>query len=95
MKDLTTSKISLALFALLFFSFSFAQEEEKIDEKSQKQVLLDMLHKMDENKNGKLTLGEAKGTLLLNFTTLDANKDGILTREDLEEFKLSEKPTPQ
>ena len=81
--------------ALLFFSFSYAQEEVKIDEKSQKQVLIDMLHKMDENKDGKLTLGEAKGALLLNFTTLDANKDGILTKEDLEEFRLSEKPTPQ
>ena len=56
---------SLLLATILYFSLQstvFSQEKTEED-KSQKQVLIDMLHKMDENKDGKLTLGEAKGEL--------------------------------
>lgn len=94
MKIFTLSKNSFTLLAFLVSSVVLSQKEI-VTEKSQKQVLQDMLKKMDENKDGKLTLGEAKGILLLNFTTLDVNKDGVLTREDLEKFELPETPTPE
>lgn len=84
------------VFLLCVFSFSIGLSQEgKVEEPSQKKALQDMLAKMDENKDGKLTLGEAKGTLLLNFTTLDINKDGVLTKEDLEKFDLPTQPKPE
>ncbi|NKI30383.1 hypothetical protein [Croceivirga thetidis] len=88
------TKFTVFSFSIFSFSSSLAQED-KVEKQSQKQVLKDMFEKMDENKDGKLTLGEAKGTLLLNFTTLDANKDGVLTKEDLEKFDLPNQPKPE
>ena len=41
-----------------------------------------LLAKMDTNKDGKLSLSEAQGPLKDSFSTIDANKDGFLTKEE-------------
>jgi Ca2+-binding EF-hand superfamily protein len=42
----------------------------------------DLLSKMDTNKDGKLTLTEAKGPLKDNFAQIDKDKDGFITETE-------------
>ena len=42
-----------------------------------------MLQKMDDNKDGKLSKSEAKGKLKENFETRDTNKDGYITENEM------------
>lgn len=41
-----------------------------------------LLVKMDTNKDGKLSLSEATGPLKDDFSSIDTNQDGFLTKEE-------------
>jgi len=43
-----------------------------------------MLAEMDSNKDGKLAKSEVSGRLLQDFARFDTDKDGFITREELE-----------
>ena len=42
---------------------------------------------MDANKDGKISIIEAKGPLKQDFTQIDSNKDGFLSKEELTKTK--------
>ena len=44
----------------------------------------DLLTRMDENKDGKLSKSEVRGPLANHFSKIDSNKDGFITKEELE-----------
>jgi hypothetical protein len=44
----------------------------------------DILAQLDINKDGKISKDEAKGPLLQDFTVIDKNKDGFITKKELE-----------
>jgi len=41
---------------------------------------------MDANKDGKLSKNEVKGPIAEDFSKIDANQDGFITREELEKI---------
>ena len=43
-----------------------------------------IIKQMDDNKDGKLSKNEVKGPLKEDFTNIDANNDGFLTKEELQ-----------
>ena len=48
------------------------------------EAMVDMiLQRMDTNKDGKISRGEAQGRILENFDRIDTNKDGYLDRTEL------------
>ena len=44
----------------------------------------DEIFKMDANNDGKLSKSEVKGPLQRDFSMIDTNKDGFISREELE-----------
>lgn len=50
---------------------------------------------MDTNEDGKLSKVEVKGPLANNFSKIDANDDGFLTREELEKAPRQNNQRPQ
>lgn len=51
----------------------------------------DMIARMDSDKDGKLSESEVKGPLLENFSTIDTNKDGFITEDELEKAPRPER----
>ena len=51
-----------------------------------------IFEKMDVNKDGKLVIGEVKGPLKQKFTLLDADADGFITKEEMENAPARKKP---
>ena len=46
-----------------------------------------IIEQMDANKDGKISIIEAKGPLKQDFTQIDSNKDGFLSKEELTKTK--------
>ena len=55
----------------------------------------DLLNQMDENKDDKLSQTEAKGPLSDDFSKIDTNNDGFLTKEELENAPRPERRAPR
>ncbi len=55
----------------------------------------DLLTQMDTNKDEKLSKPEAKGPLLNDFSKIDKNNDGFLTKEELESAPRPERGAPR
>ena len=51
---------------------------------------MEKVFEMDANKDGKLSKAEVKGKLLNDFSKIDTNADGFITKEELEKA-----PKPQ
>ncbi len=49
---------------------------------------------MDTNEDGKLSNEEARGPLKKDFATIDTDKDGFLTIEEIKQFKPKDRPPP-
>jgi len=73
---------------LLMSTSAFAQSDEKNDRKKTP-TFSELLEKMDENEDGKLSEKEIKGPLKNHFKEIDADEDGFITEE---EFKKAPKP---
>jgi hypothetical protein len=52
----------------------------------------ELLGKMDENKDAKISATEAKGPMKERFSQIDTNKDGFISED---EFKKSPPPPPR
>ncbi len=49
----------------------------------------DKAMKMDKDNDGKISSGEAQGKIKKGFDKIDANKDGFITKDELEKMKES------
>lgn len=83
-------KTAVAIFGLaLFFSNStFAQSQNRQGGKTPP-TFAALIKEMDANEDGKLAKDELKGPLKENFTTIDTDEDGFITKE---EFDKAPKP---
>jgi len=91
MKNTTIIKTT-AIFGLAIFMFNVSQAQSK--NKQKKKALLqvsDLIQKMDADENGMLSEGEVKGRLKGRFSEIDENKDGALTRQEIELFQSETK----
>lgn len=79
--------ITLALAAITMVGVSCASQKNKTkDDKprgGQEPDITRLLAEMDSNADGKLSKSEAKGPLQNNFSQIDTNNDGFITREEL------------
>lgn len=53
------------------------------DQKRKPPKFSDLLAQMDANKDGKLGIDEVTGRLKEDFSSIDANRDGFITEEEL------------
>ena len=54
-----------------------------------------IIEKMDANNDGKLSVNEAKGPLKEDFSKIDSNSDGFITKEELEKASKNGGQRPQ
>ena len=60
------------------------QERAQRGEKGQRPNPAEMFIQMDANKDGRLSKTEVKGPLQKDFSKIDTNGDGFITKEELE-----------
>lgn len=83
---------ALAIIGITFGTFcsGIAQNSSQMDGKKmpprdgQRPTFEALLEKMDKNKDLSLSLDEVEGPLQDQFTVLDTNKDGLLSKEEFE-----------
>ncbi len=63
---------------------SKSQQRQGNSERGERPSATEMITKMDEDKDGKLSESEVKGRLKDNFAKVDTDKDGFITKEELE-----------
>jgi Ca2+-binding EF-hand superfamily protein len=66
----------------LMSTSAFGQSDEKKDGKKPPSFS-ELLEKMDENEDERLSEKEIKGPLREHFDTIDADEDGFITEEEL------------
>ncbi|PKG51360.1 YHYH protein [Olleya sp. 1-3] len=54
-----------------------------------------IIEQMDANNDGKLSVNEAKGPLKEDFSKIDSNSDGFITKEEIEKASKSRVQRPQ
>lgn len=75
------------MFSAIFMMFGLltSQAQSKENERSKTPpTATEILKKMDENKDGKLSKEEVKGPLKEDFKKIDTNEDGFISKEELE-----------
>ena len=75
-----TIGITLALVFIALANFAQAQQQERRQPPSPDVIM----EQMDTNKDGKLERVEIRGPLKEDFDRVDANRDGFITREELQ-----------
>jgi Ca2+-binding EF-hand superfamily protein len=79
-------KVSLVVVGSLVATF-FATANEMPPETGSKKNLSHLVSQYDTDKNGKLSKDEVRAsknsTLIVNFSKIDANNDGSLSKEEL------------
>lgn len=84
------SKIGILFVAVILLSSADMFGQNRDNSKSKERPTFEqLLEKMDENDDGKLSLKEVKGPLADHFDQIDANEDGFITEE---EFSKAPKP---
>ncbi len=73
---------------LLFSNSTFAQSQNKQGGKTPP-TFAKLIKEMDANEDGKLAKDELKGPLKEDFTKIDTDEDGYITKE---EFNKAPKP---
>lgn len=74
---------------IFYFALCSMQAQEQLERERQREnppKTIELLRKMDANKDGKLSKGEVKGPLKNDFLKFDLNKDGFLSEEELEKL---------
>ena len=61
------------------------------DRRGERPTVDELIARMDNNKDGKLSKCEVDGPLLDDFSKIDNNKDGFLTKEELEKAPKPER----
>lgn len=84
-------KIILVI-ALGFFSINSFSQEKRKDQKPP--TAEQILAQMDANKDSKLSIEEVKGPIKDSFKEIDINKDGFLTKEEIEKAPKPERKGP-
>lgn len=84
--------IYFGLIAILTSCQLKAQQQDRNSERREPPSFEELLEKMDENEDGKLSKEEVKGPLKNNFDKVDLNEDGYITEEEL---KKAPKPERQ
>ncbi len=82
-------KTSIMTALLLCFGISFSNAQSKDEKRKKRPTFSELVEKMDENKDGKISLEEVKGPLKEHFTSIDTDEDGFMSEE---EFKAMPKP---
>ncbi|MEO1031368.1 MAG: EF-hand domain-containing protein [Bacteroidota bacterium] len=75
--------------ALMFVLDVNAQQDRSERERREPPTFAQLLEKLDEDKDGKLSKKEVKGPLKDHFDKVDLDEDGFITEE---EFKKAPKP---
>lgn len=77
--------LSAAVFmAQLSFAQTVTSTNKTKERRPSEPPTIDELFSMDENNDGKLSKSEVSGPLLNDFSKIDTNEDGFITREELE-----------
>lgn len=78
--------IKLVICCILYTTISFGQRPDNgNEERPNKPPSVDKIFEdLDSNNDDKISLEEAKGPLKKDFSTIDANEDGFITKEELE-----------
>lgn len=82
LKTILTGSILTALIGFAAVNQGFSQNGP--GQGQQPPSFKSMLKEFDTNKDGKLAKTEVKGPLLQDFAKIDADKDGFITKEELE-----------
>ncbi|NQV78682.1 MAG: EF-hand domain-containing protein [Lutibacter sp.] len=80
----STFKTTVLVFGLMIISnISYGQSQNR-QERKEPPTFKALLKKMDKNDDGKLSKEEVKGPLKDDFTKIDTDKDGFITKKELE-----------
>lgn len=90
--------LKLGVLGLIMVTFSLNRTYGQSDNKSLKQKppsVEAVFEMMDADNDSKLSLEEVKGPFRDDFTKVDTNSDGFLTKEELEKVPKPERSTPR
>ena len=82
-------KTSVIAGLFICFGITFSNAQSKDEKRKKRPTFSELVEKMDENEDGKISLEEVKGPLKDNFTSIDTDEDGFISEE---EFKAMPKP---
>ncbi len=91
-----TLKIGITMLAIVLIASCKSSETENKKGDSQRQQggqpsITQLLEQMDANNDGKLSESEVKGPLKNDFSKIDTNDDGYITKEELEKAPKPER----
>lgn len=79
------SNLKTAVMAVLLIcfgvTFSSAQSEDR-KERKKRPSFSNLVERMDENEDGKISKTEVKGRLKENFSSIDTDEDGFISEEE-------------
>lgn len=92
-----THKVSLfsGIIACLFTLISTAQPSNGNQNRQQRPTTEEIFKMMDANEDGKLSLKEVKGPLSKDFSKIDIDENGFITKEELENAPKPERQRNQ
>jgi Ca2+-binding EF-hand superfamily protein len=67
--------------ATLFISSSSFGQSQNREERKEPPTFSELLEKMDTNEDGKLSTKEVKGPLKKDFSKIDTDEDGFITKK--------------
>ncbi|MDO5969708.1 EF-hand domain-containing protein [Flavivirga aquimarina] len=76
--------IFLGMMTFLFTFNTNAQSSDKNQGRQKPPTIEELFEMMDANEDDKLSLKEVKGPLKKDFSKIDTDEDGFLTKEELE-----------
>jgi Ca2+-binding EF-hand superfamily protein len=82
MKSSTIKTVILTFGAIVWMANDSLAQSQNKQERKEPPTFKELLKKMDENEDGKLSKSEIKGPLKDDFDKVDADEDGFITEEE-------------
>tara|TARA_R110000868_G_scaffold50170_2_gene160595 strand:+ start:774 stop:1064 length:291 start_codon:yes stop_codon:yes gene_type:complete len=76
--------IILGIAACLFSINTHAQSRDNNQQRKTPPTFSELLKEMDKNEDGKLSKDEVNGPLKEDFSTIDTDEDGFISKKELE-----------
>ncbi|MCI2227830.1 EF-hand domain-containing protein [Polaribacter sp. MSW13] len=91
MKKLTNKILAVLALGLFVSTSSFAQKEGNGKRPEGPPSIKQILKDLDTDKDGKISLKEAKGPLKKDFKKIDTNNDGFISKKEIKNAPKPEK----
>ncbi len=86
-----STKLVLSIITVFVLGVFTSQAQQDRGERKERPTAEQLIKKMDENKDGKLSKEEVKGPLKDDFDKIDTDEDGFLSKEEIEKAPKPER----